>query len=96
MSRILKWQARVSQDFTLPIHPESKIVLVERQEGAADGTFCIWNEDGLLPGVAREATGWFRHFTVVGTGHEVPRGATHVASWQEPPFVWHLFELERP
>lgn len=32
-------------------------------------------------------------FAIVGTGHAVPREAAYVGSWQEPPFVWHCFEL---
>lgn len=35
-----------------------------------------------------------RHFVVVGTGHPVPDLADeHVASWQQGPFVWHLYTV---
>lgn len=30
-------------------------------------------------------------FAIV-TGHPVPDGMHHVGTWQEPPFVWHLYE----
>lgn len=28
---------------------------------------------------------------VVGTGHPVEPDDEHIVSWQEPPYVWHLF-----
>lgn len=35
-----------------------------------------------------------RRFFVFGTGHLIPDGLTHVGTWQELPYVWHLFEGE--
>ena len=36
-----------------------------------------------------------RTFTIVGTGHRVPDGLGYVGTFQQPPFVWHLFEVPR-
>ena len=47
-------------------------------------------------------TAWFlvdptklqsRVFAIIGTGHEVPNNSQYLATWQDSPFVWHLFEL---
>lgn len=47
----------------------------------------------------REAAQDFRHFRVLGTGREVANDEwarlTYVGTWQDGPFVWHLFEENR-
>jgi hypothetical protein len=63
----------------------AQIVHVERQGEQV----CLWAiVDTLAERVERE-------FQVFGTGHELPspEKATYVATWQEGPFVWHLFEM---
>lgn len=37
-----------------------------------------------------------RGFRIVGTGHPTIREGRdkHLATFQQPPFVWHLFEVE--
>ena len=39
-----------------------------------------------------------RTFTIVGTGHQIPDGATYVGTAPRTPegLVWHLFELAGP
>ena len=37
-----------------------------------------------------------RAFQVVGTGQEVPPGASHCGSFQDGSFVWHVFEVPAP
>lgn len=32
-------------------------------------------------------------FELVGTGHEVPRGASHVVTIYDGPFVWHFYSV---
>jgi hypothetical protein len=35
-----------------------------------------------------------RQFIIVGTGHELPEDvAEHIATWQDGPLVWHMFEV---
>ena len=52
---------------------------------------CLWAM--VEPSNTPEA----RSFAVVGTGHPLPSGtATYLDTFQQPPFVWHLFELRLP
>ena len=32
-------------------------------------------------------------FQIIGTGHEVPKGAQYLGTVLDPPFVWHLYQL---
>jgi hypothetical protein len=34
-------------------------------------------------------------FIVLGTGHMFLKEMEYIGTWQEPPFVWHLFEIKR-
>ena len=34
-----------------------------------------------------------RSFIVLGTGSAFLPGMQYVGTWQEPPFVWHLFDI---
>lgn len=36
-----------------------------------------------------------RSFATVGTGHRIPPESRHLGTWDDGPFVWHLFEPER-
>lgn len=38
-----------------------------------------------------------RRFRIVGTGHDIKSmvGLTFVRTFQQPPFVWHVFEQEQ-
>lgn len=56
---------------------------------------CIQMQDGCAVAwalVDTEAPLASRTFGVFGTGHEVPPDYTYVGTWQQGPFVWHLFE----
>lgn len=37
-----------------------------------------------------------RSFRIIGTGHETKMSAaeTYVGTFQQPPFVWHVFEVK--
>jgi len=37
----------------------------------------------------------FRHFEIIGTGHNFPEADnfTYINTFQDGPFVWHIFEL---
>src|SRR5687768_9543573 len=56
-------------------------VLVEMQ----DDTPCLWAEVFTSSGRQR------LQLLVTGTGHPVPTTMGHVGSFQQPPFVWHLW-----
>ena len=52
-----------------------------------ENTISLWVEvDTHAPRVSRT-------FQWIGTGHEIPLGAEYVGTGQEPPLVWHLYEL---
>lgn len=58
-----------------------KIVLVERQDHA----MCVWIESETdVPKKVIE-------FFIYGTGDSIVEGDVHVASFQESPFVWHVY-----
>lgn len=76
----------------IELPPKAKLVLFESQYGA----FYAWFEVLLAAdGTLTKA----RSFRVFGTGHEIPDGWEHRASFQvhSPEdgghFVWHLYEL---
>lgn len=54
-------------------------------------TPCLWAE--VDPGAKKES----RLFAVFGTGNQMPRemgySDVYVGTFQEGPFVWHLYEL---
>ena len=56
--------------------------------GVQGGIPCAWflvDEDNDLES---------RSFEVLGTGHEITNNnLEYLFTWQEPPFVWHLFEV---
>jgi hypothetical protein len=60
-------------------------LFVEMQKGEAMAWFLV------LPG-----GGVIRTFKVYGTGYDIPLAHTYLGSWQDGPFVWHLFEAPPP
>jgi len=86
---IWKYSFHVKDEFALQLPAGAEIVSVERQgDDVYVGT--IWAI------VDTDAAVWLRSFACRGTGHPLPENALHVASWQDPPFVWHLFEYKSP
>ena len=50
--------------------------------------WCLWAE------VDRSNMRTSLKVFVIGTGHEVPEGATYLASIVDGPFVWHVYTAE--
>lgn len=73
--------------FELLIPVPAKVVHVEMQ----GITPTMWIE--LNP----ESPSFPKHFSIVGTGHQIPVNAAHVGSWQMEGgrFVFHLYEHQR-
>lgn len=82
-SVIWKYQLRDVRT-TVEMPYGAKVLCVQLQEGYPT----IWAlVDPLAPKECRT-------FEVVGTGHKVDAAATtYIGTWQDDPFVWHLFEL---
>jgi hypothetical protein len=61
----------------------ARILTLQVQHGVP----CLW---ALVNPTATKVA---RPFVVVGTGHKTPRHAgEYVGTWQDGPYVWHLFE----
>lgn len=86
MRRIFKYPVQVTDEFTLMMPYSAKPLSVQTQGGRP----CLWAlVDDDAPTVSRT-------FCVVGTGNPFPENAhTFVGTWQDGPFVWHLFEASR-
>lgn len=88
---IWKFPFRVADRFELAIPHHARILHVELQ----GSTPCIWAMLYTSP----EVKGDFRRrFAVFGTGHPIPGEMddwTHVGTFQQGPFVWHVFEDAR-
>lgn len=83
--RIYKYILEVSEQQTLTIPRNSKLLLIAVQ----DGRICAWlevqEEESLNPDFA-----WTVY--IVGTGRQVPHEATqHIGTVQMGPYVWHLY-----
>lgn len=67
-----------------PLPAGAKVLHLGQQRGLPH----IWVE------VEETAAAEDRTFQVIGTGQEIPGGAVYIGTWQEPPFVWHLYEVK--
>ena len=63
---------------------DAQIVKVDMQPGVGP---CFW---ALVDTDNPEEE---RAFVALGTGHAFLYGMGYMGTWQEPPFVWHLFEV---
>ena len=84
MNRLLA-SARSDEIIDLPIG--AKILHVDLQNGIP----CFWVE--VDPEQPKKED---RHFSLVGTGFPYnPAGVDYIGTFQQPPFVWHVFEHKR-
>lgn len=86
MNRVFKYAVKLADVLEIDFPVGAKILLVEPRGLSSE--VCIW---ALVDEDAPEEE---RMFLCLGTGQPVPTGVTHVASWQAPPCVWHLFEKD--
>ncbi len=59
-------------------------------DGPRKGVPTLWAEVDYQAPLER------REFQIIGTGHAIPDGADHIATWDAEPFVWHLIALPLP
>jgi hypothetical protein len=85
MRTIYKYPFKISSRFTLGLPYGSNII----SAGIQGSLPVLWAE---VDPEQREIT---RHLAVIGTGHQLPENATFIATFQDPPFVWHLYELDQ-
>lgn len=81
---IYKYRFDIADEFAIHMPKGAKIIHVDVQKGVP----CMWAI--IDPFADREP----RKFRVIGTGHEHSGQLflmQHIATFQMPPFVWHLF-----
>lgn len=61
---------------------DARIILVDRQHGVPT----LWAEVGLDHDMER------RLFVLYGTGQKIDDNDVWVGSFQDPPYVWHVYE----
>lgn len=85
MRRVYKFQVRLTglrTESAVAIPNCRKVVLFGPQ--GSEGLF-VWAEVADTLSVDRQ-------FLILGTGDDVPDSCAHVASCQDGPYVWHLYE----
>ena len=85
MKTIWKYEFEVNDNFILSMPMRAKVLHIECQ----GRTPCIW----AIGDPSAEKTK--RKFRVVGTGHPISDDTllSFVGTFQQPPFVWHVFEV---
>lgn len=66
---------------TLEIPEGAKFLKIEMQDDQFAAWFMVSPENKLVP----------RKFKIYGTGFKIPQGEKYLGTFQNPPFVWHLF-----
>lgn len=78
------WKFELPNGFAITMPYGAEVIRVARQ-GAVP---CLWAivESDNAPAM--------RRFMVIGTGRPIPPAARfYIGTWDDDPFVWHLFEL---
>jgi len=85
--KIYKYPIPVQERFTLDLPDDSHILTVQVQDGRPMAWAWVDPNAKVYP----------RHFAIIGTGQDIPEdviNASYVGTFQMPPYVWHLFEVE--
>jgi hypothetical protein len=85
MQMIWKYTITHGQPFVYQMPACADIVAVQTQDGTPTMWALVRDDWPMQP----------RRFAVVGTGWDIDFGCqvTHVGTWQQESFVWHLLEL---
>lgn len=88
MKKVYKWALAIDDaPQEIAIYEQSRILHCDFQ----NEQLCIWIEFGYSEDNRRKD----RYFRVFGTGHLIPDNCQWVATVQQPPFVWHVYEEVR-
>ncbi len=86
--KIYKYPIPVTDRFVLDLPDDAHVLSVQVQDGLPK--VWVWCDP--------QAKMFPRHFEIVGTGQEVSEpviAGSYIGTFQMPPFVWHLFEVDR-
>lgn len=86
MKKIFKYPVGIGHTFTISLPPKAEVVHLEVQ--GVDPMMWIMFDPSFTERVTRT-------FQVIGTGHDLPDDWEYVKTFQQQPFVWHLFEGPR-
>jgi hypothetical protein len=88
MIYVLKYpfEVKLEESFNIILPEGFKVRLVEMQSNIP----CIWAE------VNKENREVEVIFQIFGTGQPIPDVFQFVHSFQEPPYVWHLYQYPNP
>ena len=80
-------------EFALDIPPNFKILTVATQAGIMPvqnpkNVACIWIEADFSIDPVKQ------RFIIIGTGWEIPSEFHWCGTWQEKPYVWHLYHYD--
>ena len=76
---------------------ESRPIFFDWQSDMDGDKLLVWFEHSDVPPVphARLPVTGPVLVRVYGTGHEIQEGAKHLMSCSMPPYIWHLYTIER-
>jgi hypothetical protein len=80
------WKFELPTPICVVQMPVDAMVIRVGRQGAA---VCLWamvESDNALED---------RLFAIVGTGRPIPHNGRYLGTWDDGPFVWHLFEPNR-
>lgn len=85
MITVYKYPFEIADQVTIDLPKGARILKVETQGGQP----CLW---ALVDTDQKRVP---KNFLIFGTGHQMDRGmlmvGEHVATFQQGPFVWHMF-----
>ena len=87
MQKIYKYDIPVTDDFTIDLPTPNKILDVQVQNGSPVMWVLHNTADLIVP----------NKFCIIGTGNPIDRNMDnfkHVGSFQNDPFVWHVFKYK--
>lgn len=82
MKTIHKVQIRLDDDWQGVKMLPGAVVKVGEQGGIPTLWSLVDTSDSLV----------IRHFAITGTGHPIPEGGWYLGTYQDGPFVWHVWE----
>ena len=83
MTNSTVWKFPVCSEVRMP--KGAKLLTLQVQHGMPH----LWAE--VDPSAEEEK----RRFAVVGTGSTLPEPRTYVGTYQNSPFIWHVYEVEQ-